>query len=205
MLFAKCAQHGVEPVQWKSSTAMELHKNKGSTQQLSQYLCIQISSVVANLYRRTLRTRVLQYCWSHFEDGQMGSLSGRGIGLATSLLAMYQQLAEAAGTNCCFIFIDVASAFDSAARSFFTEGAPFMLEQAGLPMHIAKCVSETLRSTLISTGGVGNICTTSRGTRAGSTMGDLTYTDLMATITKRMKVALLERDIAFLSVVVVAA
>ena len=70
---------------------------------------------------------------------------------------MYQFQADMQRESWAMVFVNVISAFDQADRSFLDNGAGNLLVDAGLEPGIAACVSESLRWTWLTTGGVGCI------------------------------------------------
>lgn len=194
---AKACFRGEEPLYWKGTAAFELYKGRGPVMASSSYRCINVASTVGNVVHRSLRSRAMPALMGYASQMQQGGLPGRGTDFAALFVRLHQERAAARKLALGILFLDVVAAFDMLRRPHVLgdESGTGILEQTGMPRALRAMLRESMLGTWLSVRGTESLATSTRGSRAGTSLGDFWYVLLMAKVTKVIKARLQEQGL----------
>lgn len=194
-----------QPLSLKGGAYFPLYKGKGSPQDPASFRAILIGNVVPKLYHKIIRQRLIRAVEPKLLPFQIGGVPRMTVSYAAHFLLSLRQHAEHYKRSTAIIFVDLKSAFYRAQRStvvsdkigyqedcfdedvaLSTLGQPAALDALEVPQTLQATIQELFSGTWnsVKVAGVPDqpLMQSTRGTRPGDPVADLTFTCVMQTI-----------------------
>jgi len=224
-VFFKSAVHVAAPIQWKGGQIQEIFKGKGSELVLGSYRDVMLAGIGSKAYTRDMRIKANASVDKIALDTQFGSgFWGASTQYAHIMLRAFQDVAAAEKVCMATIFTDVSTAFASMSR-FAAIGMPeyegqlvAKLIQLGfdpqeveqvlaivsadnpidaLPPHLVAMIKDMHRFNWFSVEGVSSVGEIASGSMAGTALGDIVFSMLMAKVLGKIRDRMLIHDVAW--------
>ena len=194
-----------QPLSWKGGAYFPLYKGKGSPQDPSSFRAILIGNVIPKLYHKIVRQRLMKAVEPKLLPFQIGGVPKMTVSYAAHFLLSLRQHAEHFKRSTAIIFFDLKSAFYRAQRSTVvgdklgygedcldedvavsTLGKEAALDTLEVPHNLQATIQElfsgTWNSVKVPCPHDQPLMQSTRGTRPGDPVADLTFTCVMQTI-----------------------
>ena len=197
-----------QPLSWKGGAYFPLFKGKGKMDDPASFRAILIGSVVPKLYHRIARKRLIKEVAPGLLPFQIGGVPRMTVSYAAHFLVALRQHAETSKRSTAVIFFDLKSAFYRAQRSTVVKDQlgykeDCMDEDVALDtltrpsalsdLNVNCCLQATIQEVFSGTWNTVKVACaheqpimqSTRGTRPGDPVADLTFTCVMQTILSR--------------------
>ena len=115
-LTTKITLTGHEPIQWKTSYLIWLHKANQTTNTPTSYRSILLADHIPKRVHAIFRTQLLNHTQHLFTNSQLGGLPNKSTDIATLQLATFLQIGKSTATPQALLFLDIQTAFYSTVR-----------------------------------------------------------------------------------------
>lgn len=194
-----------QPLSWKGGAYFPLYKGKGSPSDATSFRAILIGNVIPKLYHKIVRQRLMKAVEPKLLPFQIGGVPKMTVSYAAHFLLSLRQQAEYFKRSTAIIFFDLKSAFYRAQRStvvcdklgygedqldedvaLSTLGREAALDTLEVPHNLQATIQElfsgTWNSVKVPCSHQQPLMQSTRGTRPGDPVADLTFTCVMQTI-----------------------
>ena len=212
-LFVKAVCAGREPLEWKTGTSVPLHK-KGPVTNPDNYRAIFLSDTIAKLAHGCLRDRLCKTYEKLASPACFGGRAGTGTDFGHHVVQSMVSCATGARLPSAHVFLDLHSAFyhvlrqslfghrltDEALCSFLSQHgvSPDELQEweqqaqadfalADQTPAVQQSTFDAFRQAHFTVRGLSYAGRTSRGTRPGDPIGDITFNILMQLLLKEVR------------------
>ena len=209
-LLLKISLYQQEPFMCKGGLLVPAWKGKGSFKECSSHRSLFVSSVFGKVVHGLYRKALIHHLDGYGLPLQIGGKPGKSTTQATQALISVNYLAKKKHWNVAFLFLDVQNAFYKVLREHLFAPEPTQgfrrlfdslklpdgsyeeflqlldtgsaLNQAGASEHLQAMIKQFLNTTWFVVADCPTITHTTRGTRPGDSLADITYSFVLAKI-----------------------
>ena len=215
-LYLKISIRCQEPLKFRGGEIIALAKRALSRFQCTDFRAIVLADQMEKYFHTMQRQKLLPYLASFKSSMQAGCTPGTGVDHVHLQLETYSAWTAQNKRSFCTLFVDVASAYYKAVRSFIVAGdfsdaavahlfqtngwqpdllheflsalkAPSAFEQAQVSPHLQFQIRACLQSTWFSLRNLpGTLTGTGQGTRPGNPLADLLFAFLFSRVTSEL-------------------
>jgi len=195
-LEVKATITGQQPLQWKGALQVEIpKKNAQNKTGTATKRGIAVADASGKQFQNYHRRHLMQAFLKQARPNACGGVPNRGTDFASHIITTTQRLTKKQGKSGACLFVDVIAAFDSTDRVITLNTPGQTTDALDAPFNSKQILKDSYNNTWISVQGMEPILSTSKGSRPGTPLADLSFNILMTKVLNIIESRMQQHDI----------